>query len=250
LSRQYRNLINSNLNTAIFASSLRSEELNLLKQYRFELPEFPKVNLSAQTLSNLAEILNQSRIWESLDLLRNTYVGSLASSMREAIVDSSSNEEVIEKIESLYEEKVASLPQNQFLREFFLNQFFAILFLVISMWFSHYLSQQSSAELRMLFGQAFERLERVEDKLEKTEKSDLEHSEAEEIEIYYIVQRTVSVKSRPEFKSFTIDYLSLDTKVRLIKSKHKWIYIEYIDYLEIIPRYGWVNKKYLNRLEK
>lgn len=242
-SRQYQSLTNSNLASAILVSSFKDKELDLLKQLKFELPEFPKINLPKQALSDLAKTLNQGRIWETFELLRNTYIGNLAISMREAIIDSSTNEEVIEKIEFLYEENVAALPQNQFLREFFLSQFFAIIFLIISMWYSQHLSQQSSVELRMLFGQVFERLEKI-------EKADLEEEVVEDSEVYYVVQRTVSVKNQPNFKSFTIDYLSSDTKVHLIKSKGKWIYVEYIDYLEVVPRYGWVSKKYLKRLEK
>lgn len=40
-----------------------------------------------------------------------------------------------------------------------------------------------------------------------------------------------------------------NTKVKLITEKHKWVYIEWTDYLEVVPRYGWVNKKYLKRLK-
>ena len=108
------------------------------------------------------------------------------------------------------------------------------------MWYSHYLSQQSSVELQTFFREVSSRIE----------KSDLDNDIIEEDEVYYVVQRTTSVKNRSDFKSLTIDYLSSDTKVRSLESKHKWIYIEYIDYLEIVPKYGWVNKKYLKRLEK
>lgn len=37
-------------------------------------------------------------------------------------------------------------------------------------------------------------------------------------------------------------------KVRLEKSAHRWIYVEYFDYIEGIPKMGWVNKKYLKML--
>ena len=185
-----------------------------LKQFKFDLPEFPKVNLSSQTLSNLAEILNQNSIWKSFELLRNTYIGNLAISMREAIVDSSSNEEAIKKIESLYEEKVVTLPRNHFLTKFFREQFFAIIFLIISMWYSNHLSQQTSIELQTFFGEVFSRLDKI-------EKSNSDNEIIEEDEIYYIAERTTSVKNQSDFKSITTDYLSSDTKVRLLKSKHK-----------------------------
>ena len=46
----------------------------------------------------------------------------------------------------------------------------------------------------------------------------------------------------------TIGFLSPGTKVKLLKSNHKWIFVEFIDYFEVIPRYGWVSKKYLTRI--
>ena len=94
------------------------------------------------------------------------------------------------------------------------------------------------------------RLNEANNRLEKIETSVSDDDIIEADEIYYVVQKTVSVKNHPDYKSLTIDYLSPNTKVHLLKSKHKWIYIEYIDYLEVIPRYGWVSKKYLKRLEK
>ena len=260
-SRQYKSLIQSNLNTAVFITSLKTDELELLKDFKFEIPEFPKINIPKQSLRDLAKILNQDKIWESIEFLRNTYVGNLAILVREAVINSSNNDEAVRKIESLYEEKITSLPHNKFLREFHLNLFVAVIIAVIQIWISFYLSEQSSIELRAISGEISskievvgdrldKRMEKIEDRLKKIEKDSLDDDNFEENDVYYVVQRTASVKNRPNFNSLTINYLSSDTKIHLLKSKHKWIYIEYIDYLEVVPRYGWVNKKYLKRLEK
>ncbi len=188
----------------------------------------------------------KQEFWSEIDSLRNTYVGNLAVSMRDAIESSSSNEEIVEKIESLFEEKVGLLPQNQLSREFIISLFLTILFTTIQLWYSYYLSQQSSIELNSLFTETFQRLEKIENKLNN---SDLSNEVSEDNEIYYLVQRNVSVYNRPDFKSLTIDYLSPKTKVRLLKTKHRWIYIEYIDYMEVVPRQGWVSKKYLKKTD-
>ncbi len=66
----------------------------------------------------------------------------------------------------------------------------------------------------------------------------------------YIVQRTVELKIKPKFKSHTIAVLYPNQQVQLVESSHKWIYVEYFDYLDGIPKYGWANKKYLVRIEK
>ncbi len=168
-SRQYKSLIKSNLNTAVLITSLRDKELDLLKNYKYDIPQFPKINLPEQSLKELARILNQNKVWESIEFLRNTYVGNLAISMREAIVNSSDNEEAIRKIESLYEEKIASLPQNKFSREFVNGLFVAVFIAVIQVWISFYLSEQSSVELRTVCEEISQRIEGVENRLNEIE---------------------------------------------------------------------------------
>ena len=39
-------------------------------------------------------------------------------------------------------------------------------------------------------------------------------------------------------------------KSRLVQRRHKWIYVEYFDEIEGIPKYGWANKKYLKKIEE
>jgi hypothetical protein len=68
-------------------------------------------------------------------------------------------------------------------------------------------------------------------------------------QIYYIVQRPVNVRIKPSNKSNKLDILYPNNKVRLIKSRHKWIFVEYFDFIEGIPKTGWVYKKYLIRVK-
>ncbi len=66
---------------------------------------------------------------------------------------------------------------------------------------------------------------------------------------YYIVERTVSLQLKPNTNSNVLALLFPNQKVRLVKRKHKWIYIEFFDYLEGVPKYGWAFKKYLKKIE-
>jgi hypothetical protein len=63
-----------------------------------------------------------------------------------------------------------------------------------------------------------------------------------------VVERQVVLRLKPSNRGAKIVILFPNQKVLLIEEKHKWIYIEYFDYLEAIPKYGWANKKYLKRL--
>jgi uncharacterized protein YgiM (DUF1202 family) len=76
------------------------------------------------------------------------------------------------------------------------------------------------------------------------------NEEFETDKAYYVAQRSLLLKIKPTFKSATIAVIYPNQQVTLIKSSHKWIYVEYFDYLDGIPKYGWANKKYLVRIEK
>ena len=66
---------------------------------------------------------------------------------------------------------------------------------------------------------------------------------------YYIVNRTVQLHTESSTKSPFLGFLYPNQRVKLVKRKSKWIYIEYFDNLNGIPKMGWVYKKYL-KMEK
>lgn len=68
-------------------------------------------------------------------------------------------------------------------------------------------------------------------------------------EVYYVVEREAKLKNHPRPKSPTIQLLSPNQRLKLVKSKGKWIYVEYFDYIEGVPKTGWVLKKYTKRID-
>lgn len=66
---------------------------------------------------------------------------------------------------------------------------------------------------------------------------------------HYIVDRTVSLRVKPITKSPRFGVLYPNQKVTLLKDGKKWLYVEYFDYSEGIPKCGWVYKKYLHLLK-
>ena len=66
---------------------------------------------------------------------------------------------------------------------------------------------------------------------------------------YYVVERNVVLHIKPQTKAAKIVMLFPNQRVLLVNDNHKWIYIEYFDYLEGVPRYGWAMKKYFRRLD-
>jgi uncharacterized protein YgiM (DUF1202 family) len=56
------------------------------------------------------------------------------------------------------------------------------------------------------------------------------------------------LRSQTSAKSSIIAKLHPNQKVALIRSQQEWIYVEYFDYIEAIPKMGWVYEKRLKRL--
>ena len=75
--------------------------------------------------------------------------------------------------------------------------------------------------------------------------------ESNQNDVLYVVQRRVEIRLKPNNKSANVAVLYPNQAVKLVpekdkeKYRHEWIYIEYFDFIEGIPKLGWVNKKYL-----
>lgn len=68
-------------------------------------------------------------------------------------------------------------------------------------------------------------------------------------EVYYVVEREAKLKSQPQLNSPTIQILSPNQRLKLVKAKGKWIHVEYFDYVEGIPKSGWVLEKFTKRID-
>jgi hypothetical protein len=67
---------------------------------------------------------------------------------------------------------------------------------------------------------------------------------------WYVVKRACLLKVYPNFKSATIAVIPEQTTVEVVFVTHQWLYVEYQPHDEDIPKYGYVNKKYLKMVEK
>jgi uncharacterized protein (DUF1778 family) len=84
--------------------------------------------------------------------------------------------------------------------------------------------------------------------VERLEQKRSEDTPKRKLEIYYIVQRRpANLLSQPKAKGTVIGRLYPNQTISLIKEKSKWIYVQYFDYIDGVPKSGWVLKKYLRR---
>lgn len=108
--------------------------------------------------------------------------------------------------------------------------------------------------IQMQEGAKFEERERdlilrVQATIEALEKKKSEAAPLRKLEIYFIVQRRARLLSQPKPKGAVIGRLYPNQMTSLINKKGKWIYVQYFDYIDGVPKNGWVLTKYLRRAD-
>jgi len=231
---------NHNISSTIFAGSLRLGEIEALRNNA--LNTLPNEQFRT-LLSDFQSLINKSHLFEQINVIRNSFAGNLALAFRDVIESSENQQEALDKVEAIVEEKFAESSDSSFTTQNTLALIVSLLSLIVALYFNIQnasISQQSAESQQIRFEQLLRVIEKI---VENT------NPESEKVKIYYVVKRELDVRANPTFKSMKFGRLFPNTKVKLITEKHKWIYIEWTDYLEAVPRYGWVNKKYLKKLK-
>jgi hypothetical protein len=65
----------------------------------------------------------------------------------------------------------------------------------------------------------------------------------------YWVERDCELKARPNFKSATMARIPKDVEIRVIYPSGRWLDIEYKEQGQELPKYGFVSKKYLKKMQ-
>lgn len=183
---------------------------------------------------------------KGIESLRESFAGIVAGALRQSFNNlDERDEQAFTHFEELVDEKIATLPQNQVTADSLL-QFLLMLFIALSdLGVNIYQAidgQQSSKIQSEQYTQIMNVLGRIAINTQRL-------APEQDQNIYYVVERKVDLKIKPKNSSATITTIFPNQKTRLVQMNHQWIYIEYFDYLEGIPKYGWANKKYLKRIE-
>ena len=173
-------------------------------------------------------------------------------------------ETLIETLLSKYEERwsAAQSPQAKWSLDRLLN-FFMALVAIVGLYYARQSlvvseqslqlakqaadgSTQDMAALRSDAKAQVEELRRGRELLERN--AECESSSGSEEAEYYIVQRHTRLLSNASTKSSKLADLYPNQSVVLIQRKHKWVKVQYYDYLlgEVVE--GWVLKKYLDQV--
>ncbi|WP_438043074.1 hypothetical protein [Sorangium sp. So ce128] len=112
-------------------------------------------------------------------------------------------------------------------------------------------STQDAVELRAAISRASERqvdeLKQMRSSVDRlTEEINI--ADSNDTSNMWVVERTVNVMSGKSTKSAKVAELYPNQVVATVQVEHKWIRVEYYDYLNDISRTGWILKKYMRRL--
>ncbi|HET6977031.1 MAG TPA: SH3 domain-containing protein [Pyrinomonadaceae bacterium] len=193
--------------------------------------------VAAETVASLSELVRQQ--FKELEDVQSTFARSMVQEMRELLTDFERRQQLsIEELEQSLSKRIDELPNKIKDRSWIRNlQFLAAIASILGLLIALVQFADSKAESE----QERERLKTVivaliQQAISKTER---------ELTIFYIAQRTVALKESPNHTSKTITTIPKGDEVRLIKRKHKWIYVEYTQDSDETPLYGWLDKKYL-----
>lgn len=231
---------NQNISSTILASSLKLKEIEALQNNALDTlanKQFRNV------IKNFQNSIKNPQFFEQINLIRNSFAGNLALAFRDVIESSENQQEALDKVEAIVEEKFAESSDSSFTTQNTLALVISLLSLIAVIYFNIHsasISEESAKLQQIRFDQLLKIIEKSTANITPKDK---------DIETYYVAEREFDVRANPTFKSMKFGRLFPNTKVKLVARKHKWMYIEWTDYLEGVPRYGWVNKKYLKKLK-
>jgi len=203
---------------------------------------FDSFKTTSQILSNLhsvSSVLNnieQNKL--KIQIFKNIEDSFSIQLLRGLKYENIDFNDAVEVVEEAFSNKINELPKSWVSFEGMIQLFFAFAFLIYSQ------SAALDSEDNIL-----ERMKELEANLINQISLLIPETE-EESKIYYIVKRTVNLRANSSTKSPVLGVLYPNQRVELIERKSKWIYVEYFDNLNGIPRMGWVYKKYLKMESK
>ena len=140
-------------------------------------------------------------------------------------------EQVILTIEELLKTHIEKNPKSIVASSSFQNLLYFLLSIIIAV----YLSNQQEANIIRSINDTSQRIEKkIEEITPKKDDANI-----------YIVRTKLNVRKGSNSKSLILDTLFQNNKVEVVKEENDWFYVEYFDFVEGLPKTGWVYSKYL-----
>lgn len=140
---------------------------------------------------------------------------------------------IIGEVEKLLVEQIAKNNPSYVGSSFFQNLLFLILSIIFTVYQGKIQEENIVRNISYSEKRIVEKIEGITPKTSSAEKN------------IYIVRTKLNVRNQPSSKSIILDYLFPNNKVEFIKVEGNWFYVQYFDFLDGLPKFGWVYSKYL-----
>lgn len=231
--------IDPSLLAKIYRNQISSLQKIAIDFAKIPAPDLAKIRANAFLMTSAIEGI------KNITELNNSFAVKLASTIYKILESSENDENNFSEFEDFVEAKVKKQSDSKASMELIMFILTFLSFLAGSGQFYYSKLQYEDARISSeINDQKYSELVKILNRIAGTLDEKQVNSKTR-----YIVQRTVELKAKPKFKS-SIAVIYPNQEVQLVESSHQWIYVEYFDYLDGIPKYGWANKKYLVKLEK
>ena len=249
ISRSVEKAINS-LTGGININHLIENQVNLLRDIGLntKLLDIEKLGyVSGFAMLPAIQSSAFQRLSDQIGALQSSFAAQLAQAINDALASAAEDSDAFSPVETLIEQKVSTSPPNAVLAEGLRRLFFDILVILIGLAqiglvVYQVLDAKKSSKEQADF---FKRLIEVNEQIAVNTES---RTSQQDYVTYYEVERSVGIRLEPSTKSSVVRILYPGHKVRLVERNHKWIFVEYFDYINGEIRYGWLYKKYAQQL--
>jgi hypothetical protein len=260
--------------TYISALSTRRQNENLLKEIALSIPRIDTsfISESLRDLINIdfrkiAGISDSAKLVafniaapDAFDDLQDTFTAEVAESIKESVKASAEGEINLAAIEELFEKKIKSLPRNKVSAEGMANLLLQVLAIFLMVLYAQRQVDIGKRQLEVAERQLEDaRQPVIAQATQLNQQLTIPKHTSDDIaqlipkddrNVYYVITQDAFLRVKPDGRTKTITAISSNQKVRLVQTKAKWLYVEYFDYLEAVPKYGWINEKYTKRIEE
>ena len=172
-------------------------------------------------------------------LLAQSLIGQVTLHLSQASSDPTFErfQNITTSLEKLFDEKIRRNSPNIISFDAFLQILIATIFFLSTV----YLANETDKSIQELNDKVDKILPKIETLSPKEDTS--------ANRILYTCKSHSNVRTEPSSKSLVVDILYPNQIVSFIQEKKNWMYVEYFDYVEDLPKMGWVYKGNLKRIE-
>jgi hypothetical protein len=180
---------------------------------------------------------------KQIQAIHNSYSGQLAAAFRELFNSPEISDDTVKPIQELINAKINSLPTGRISAEGLLTLILTLMSVLIAYGNLDLTVNQSRGSEKTSATQA-KQLAQLAGLIRQLVINTSRLLPERDQNTYYVVEREAVLRLKPVVRSAVLGSLFPNQKVRLAERSHKWIYVEYFDEIEGVPRYGWAYKKY------